>query len=114
MKMNKLIILLMLMTLPFIGWSQQSELEDDVQNDAIHLNSKNRAASAIEPIIFIGETKISRSEMEDIDSNDIAEIHVYKGEKAIEKYGKEGENGVIAITLKKKKVKKYKQLLEEK
>lgn len=39
----------------------------------------------------------------DINPNDIEAIEVWKGEKAIEKFGENGKNGAIIITLKEKK-----------
>jgi Spy/CpxP family protein refolding chaperone len=39
----------------------------------------------------------------DIDPNDIEAIEVWKGERAIEKFGQNGKNGAIIITLKEKK-----------
>jgi hypothetical protein len=41
--------------------------------------------------------------VEDINPNDIEAIEVLKGEKAIEKFGQNGKNGAIIITLKEKK-----------
>jgi hypothetical protein len=40
--------------------------------------------------------------VEDINPNDIEAIEVWKGEKAIEKFGQNGKNGAIIITLKEK------------
>jgi hypothetical protein len=41
--------------------------------------------------------------MEAIDPNTIESIFILKDEKAIEKYGDEGKNGVVEIKIKKNK-----------
>lgn len=53
------------------------------------------------PLYIIGDKEITTEKMEDIDPESIASINVLKGEKATEKYGAKGVNGVIIITLKK-------------
>lgn len=59
--------------------------------------------SKAKPIFVIdGEEKGADFEMNSIDPNDIESINVWKGEKAIEKYGEKAKNGVIEITTKKK------------
>lgn len=52
------------------------------------------------PIILINDKEITKEEMQKIKPDDIKSINVLKGEKAIEKYGKKGKNGIIEITLK--------------
>ena len=49
-------------------------------------------------IIINGKKAGSQVEMNDINSNAIKKINVLKGKVAIEKYGEEGENGVVEIT----------------
>lgn len=60
------------------------------------------AANGAQPLYFI-ETKSGLKKVESLDNIDpknIESMSVFKGEQAIEKYGKEGENGVIVIKLK--------------
>ncbi len=52
------------------------------------------------PLIFLNGKEITKKEMEDLDTDSIANINVYKGDKAIEKYGKKAVDGVINITTK--------------
>jgi len=54
-------------------------------------------------ILYIVDGKeITEKEMKDISPTTIESINVWKGEKAIEKYGTKGNNGVVEIHLKKK------------
>lgn len=53
------------------------------------------------PLIIIDGKEVANKSIEDIDANNIFSINVIKGEKAREKYGNKGENGVIEITTKK-------------
>ena len=46
---------------------------------------------------------MKNKKLDDIDPNSIESISVLKGESATKKYGKKGKDGVIEITLKKKK-----------
>ena len=54
------------------------------------------------PLIFLNGKEITKKDMEDLDTDSIANINVYKGDKAIEKYGKKAADGVIEITTKTK------------
>jgi len=51
-------------------------------------------------LIIIDGKKSSKDEMKNIPSENIESINVFKGEKAIEKYGEKGKNGVIEIATK--------------
>ncbi len=53
------------------------------------------------PLIMLEGKEISKEEMEEVDTSKIESINVLKNEKATEKYGAKGKNGVIQITLKK-------------
>jgi len=57
--------------------------------------------SEVEPLYYINDRKITKLEMEAIDPNTIESIFILKDEKAIEKYGEEGKNGVVEIKIKK-------------
>ena len=55
------------------------------------------------PMFIIDGKESKEKDMKKLDPSEIATINVYKGEKAKEKYGKKGKNGVVEITTKKKK-----------
>jgi beta-lactamase regulating signal transducer with metallopeptidase domain len=50
------------------------------------------------PLIFIDGKKASEKAMKDLSPDQIQTMDVFKGEKAIEKYGKKARDGVIEIT----------------
>ncbi|SNR84215.1 M56 family metallopeptidase [Lutibacter flavus] len=52
------------------------------------------------PKYYLNGKEISQEEMEAINPDSIESVNVFKGEKAVEKYGKKAENGVVKITLK--------------
>lgn len=52
-------------------------------------------------LFIIDGKKASRKKMEKLSPDEIESINVWKGEKAIEKYGQKAENGVVEITTKK-------------
>ena len=52
------------------------------------------------PIYMLNGKEISKAEADKIEAANIASVHVYKGEQAIEKFGKKGKDGVIEIVLK--------------
>ncbi len=53
------------------------------------------------PLLYIDGKEASDKTMEDIKPETIEKMEVYKGQKAVEKYGEKGKNGVIMITTKK-------------
>jgi len=53
-----------------------------------------------EPLFIINGKKVEKSLFEDVDSDDIESVFILKGDNALKKYGKEGENGVIIMTKK--------------
>lgn len=55
------------------------------------------------PLFYLDGKKISQEEMKKLLPDDIEKIEVFKGEKAIEKYGKKAKNGVVEITSKSEK-----------
>ncbi|WP_281989545.1 M56 family metallopeptidase [Aquimarina aggregata] len=54
-----------------------------------------------DPLFFIDGKESSKEEMENLDTENIESMNVYKGKKAEKKYGKKGENGVIEVKTKK-------------
>ena len=71
--------------------------EDNTANMVSEISNE----SEIDPLYYVDDRKITKLEMEAIDPNTIESIFILKDKKAIEKYGKEGENGVIEIKIKK-------------
>jgi hypothetical protein len=55
------------------------------------------------PLIIVDGKAHTKKKLKDLDTDNIETVKVLKGEKAIEKYGNKGKNGVIEITTKKKK-----------
>jgi TonB-dependent SusC/RagA subfamily outer membrane receptor len=56
------------------------------------------AATGSKPLYIYAGLRISESQMNEIDKNNIASIDVLKGETATKLYGEQGKNGVIIIT----------------
>ncbi len=54
-----------------------------------------------EPLYYIDGKKAKAKSLKKMSPEDIESINVFKGDKAIEKYGKKAKNGVIEITTKK-------------
>jgi hypothetical protein len=65
-------------------------------------NFNNKIISIEKPIIILNgiRTQTTFEDVNKLDPNLIQSINVLKGKKAIEKYGKDGENGVIEIITK--------------
>lgn len=59
-----------------------------------------------DPLYIIDGKKVNPTDIKKIDQSTIEAIDVLKGQKAIDKYGEEGKNGVVIITLKKEGVSK--------
>ena len=82
------------------------------QNDSLQLDEKLQKKALIEsedsdlsnPIYFIDGKQTNEAVIKEINPNTIESINVIKGEKAIEKYGDQGKNGVIEIKMKKREV----------
>ena len=53
------------------------------------------------PLMIVDGKEMKEGNIEDIDPETIENINVFKGEKATEKYGEKGKNGVVIITTKK-------------
>lgn len=56
-----------------------------------------------EPLYYVDGKKVKSEDVKKINPNTIESINVFKGDKAIEKYGKKAKNGVVEITTKKSK-----------
>ncbi|WP_460218382.1 M56 family metallopeptidase [Psychroserpens sp. MEBiC05023] len=53
-----------------------------------------------EPLFIIDGKAVKKSLFEDVDSDDIKSINVFKGQSALESFGAKGKNGVIVMTKK--------------
>ncbi len=79
---------------------------DKGENGVVIITTKNQKTSSISirpsnNLLFIVDGKeVNKSIFESISPKEINNIEVLKREKAINKYGKKGENGVIIITTK--------------
>ncbi len=58
------------------------------------------------PLYFIGKKEISIEKLKEIDLESIKSLFVIRGEKAVRKYGKRAEGGVIVLKIKKRKIAK--------
>lgn len=54
-----------------------------------------------DPLYLVDGKEISKTEFDKIDPNSIESISVWKGQRAIDKYGDRGKDGVVEIILKK-------------
>ncbi len=72
---------------------------DKAKNGAIEIYTKNISVKK-NPLTIVNGKKIPYDVLNTIDPNTIESITVLKDKNTVEKYGKEGENGVILITLK--------------
>ena len=54
-----------------------------------------------DPLIIIDGKEASKTDLDQLDPNTIDSVSVLKSEKAIEKYGEKGKNGVIEVVTKK-------------
>ena len=82
------------------GNNQKEMIINTEEEQVIRMES---ASPTNQPLIVVdGEEKDADFQMDSINPGDIASIQVWKGEKAIEKFGEKAKNGVIEITLKKK------------
>ncbi|NNC35089.1 MAG: hypothetical protein HKO09_09440 [Croceitalea sp.] len=69
----------------------------DGSDDDHEINIKGSSKA----IYFINGKASSKKEFEKLSPEDIATINVYKGDKAVETYGKKAKNGVIEVVTKK-------------
>ncbi|MGB6083821.1 DUF6146 family protein [Moheibacter sp.] len=98
--MKKLIFLLVV---PMVSFAQNDSLRLDEK-----LQGKNgnevKSPDLPKPLYFINGKQTNEAVVNELDPNTIESINVLKGEKAIEKYGEQGKNGLIEIKLKKREV----------
>ncbi|TDT46787.1 TonB family protein [Maribacter spongiicola] len=71
------------------------------EGSTVNMVSEISKESEVEPMYYVNDRKITKLEMEAIDPNTIESIFILKDQKAIDKYGEEGRNGVVEIKIKK-------------
>ncbi|MFC4720797.1 M56 family metallopeptidase [Geojedonia litorea] len=59
-------------------------------------------ADGKEPLYILNGKEITKKEMDDLNPDNIDRVEVLKGDKATEKYGDKGKNGVVLISTKEK------------
>lgn len=75
-------------------------VKEKTEKKVVHFNTDGGDDKPL--FVIDGEEKGADFDMASIDPDDIESINVWKGEKAIEKYGEKAKNGVIEVTTKKK------------
>lgn len=63
---------------------------------------KPLSGPANKPIIFLDKKRISETELRNLSPDRVKSMNILSGEGAVKLYGKEGQNGVIVITSKRK------------
>lgn len=53
--------------------------------------------SVMEPVYYLDSVEIAPAELQKVAPGEIATVTVFKDEKAIEKFGEKGRNGVVFI-----------------
>jgi len=96
--MKKLILLLLFIPLIFSCVNNNEIIEVDLDKDKIKINSTEKNLT---PLYVLDGIQINN--IDTISPSSISEIFVLKGQKAKDKYGTNGENGVIEIISKKPK-----------
>jgi|GEM_PF-4996986 len=83
----------------FIVKDADSDSEVEIRNNQASSISFGTAGGK-KPIFYIDGKKVSEKEMSALSTDKIAVINVYKGKKAIKKYGRKAKNGVVEVTTK--------------
>jgi TonB-dependent SusC/RagA subfamily outer membrane receptor len=89
--MKPLLIVALCVT-SFLVCAQDTKAKKEDQKDA---------AADVEPMYILDGVKLKKGEVSKINPDDIASMHVLKGDSAITKYGEAGRNGVVLIDSKK-------------
>ena len=72
------------------------------KNGIIEIKLKDTNSSKnLEPLFIVDDKETPSKKAKEINPDNIKTMNVLKGKKAIDKYGKKAENGVIEITTKK-------------
>lgn len=97
------VVLITLKKSPAIEFSAKEVEQKDgdiILKEPQSLNIKSKDGK--QPLLFINGIIEENKKIEDIDPKTIQSMKVWKDEKAIEKYGAKGKNGVVEITTKNK------------
>ena len=97
--MKRQIILASLLCMSMLAAAQTETPKSESKGSVIGVHLSKLSVDSI-PLYVVNGKKISPAEMADIKSTDIESLDVLKGEKAIEKYGADGKNGVIIVVTK--------------
>lgn len=88
---------------------------DTIQKDLnISIRSNGKTSPESNPIIYLDGKKVPFETLSEISPESIESIDVLKDKSATEKYGDEGENGVILITSKEKKIQSVDKTIRDK
>ena len=74
--------------------------DDNLKNETANKIILNSGNTKNPPLCILNGKEISKEEMGEIDPKSIKSVNVLKDEKAINKYGQKGKDGVIEISTK--------------
>jgi TonB family protein len=80
-----------------INFALSKKTTDSVPNKVVAINAES-VLSGKKPLIYVDGIKSNEESIKAINSDNIASVHVYKSDKAVERYGEEGREGVVEIT----------------
>ncbi len=100
---------------------QERNITDNSQKNTIHICAPSRANMLGSPLTIVKYGKkelLSRdfknnSVLKIINPNDISSIDILKDKESIEKYGEDGKNGVIIVTIKDEKADEFAKALKQ-
>lgn len=82
-------------------------LKDSDSDSDIEIHNNDKTGSLLvetgkgkQPLYYIDGEKATKDDLSKLSPDDIATINVYKGKKAIKKYGRKAKHGVVAVTTK--------------
>ncbi|MFK8005111.1 MAG: TonB family protein [Saprospiraceae bacterium] len=80
---------------------------ESAENSTVKIDDESiKITSDMKPLFIVDGKEFDKSIEGELKPDEIKTIFVLKGEKAIEKYGNKGKNGVVEVTLKKMKTSK--------
>lgn len=80
--------------------ASNSNVNTNVKSNIKVTTFSSKSGDSTNMIVFVDGIEKDAEVIKQIDSKDISEIRVFKGEKAMEHYGEKGKDGVIVITTK--------------
>jgi len=99
----KKLFLLSVLFLSFNLFAQKIEKENSLNISTENKKNIKIGNTKEAPIYLINEKVVSKTYFSKIEPDKIKSINVYKGDKAIELFGKAGKYGAISVILKSKK-----------